>query len=359
MRTKYRIGLVGTGGIAHAHMAGYRSVVGDHAVVTAACDPRADVLRSFCDEYGIGGQFSNVKDLLSSGEVDVLVLLTPPGVRDEVIYPALEAGVHLLVEKPFAEVAWHAVGYVRAAQSASCHLAVGQNFRWFPEYQWLKSRTEDPQTGRIRFIEHRSFQNRIQPPGQWRAEQQRLEMAIFSVHLIDRMQWVAESAPICVTAVTRRDEAGSLPGEQFSSLLTQFEGGLVGQMTSSWMSKCLPTNEMRVDADNGSVSVQRPGPMAGDAVGYSQLTGEQPTIDRFPDSDDVRHGPRTYGHSLLSFLEAIDAGREAPHSGRNNLRTMGIMDAAYLSAARDGALVTVEEALKGYSFADEATGVSS
>lgn len=346
MNRVFRIGLAGTGNIAHAHLAGYHSVIGKHAQVVAACDPRRQVLDTFCDQHDIPGRYPSVAAMLDSEEIDVLVVLTPPQVRDQILYPAFEAGVHVLVEKPFAETASAAIDYVRAAEEASCYLAVSQNFRWFPEYQWIKRQITD--MGTIEFIEHRCFQDRVQRPGVWRAEQDRLEMAIFSVHLIDRIQWIANATPTHVSAITRRDRSGSLPGEQFTTLLVQFDGDLVAQMTSSWMSRALPTNEMRVDTVLGSITVCRPGPMSGDAVGQLQVRNQARQVAHFPDQDQVRHGTRTYGFSLMEFLEAIANDRESSHSGRNNLRTMAIMDAAYLSAARDGALVTTEEALGGH-----------
>ena len=49
------------------------------------------------------------------------------------------------------------------------------------------------------------------------------------------------------------------------------------------------------------------------------------------------------GESMRRLLEAVDSGGEPAHSGRDNLKTMAIMDAAYLSASRGGARVEVAE----------------
>src|SRR3712207_2447315 len=102
MAQAHRIGIVGTGWVAHQHLAGIRGVVGDRAVVTAASDARRDVLDEFAERYAIPQRFPDAAGMVASGEVDVLVVLTPPAIRDEVIDPALAAGVHLLIEKPFA-----------------------------------------------------------------------------------------------------------------------------------------------------------------------------------------------------------------------------------------------------------------
>ncbi|MGK3952421.1 Gfo/Idh/MocA family protein [Microbacterium sp. I2] len=347
MTDKLRLGLIGTGWVANQHMAGARSVAADDLEVTAACDPRREVLDDFCDRHGIGARFASAGELISSGAVDAVVLLTPPAVRHEVIDPALEHGLHVLVEKPFGENGHDAVTFTESAEAARVTMAVSQNFRWFPEYTWLRDRLGRPDAGGIDFVEARTFQNRPQAPGAWRAEETKLEMAIFSVHLIDRVRWIARTPPVSVRAVTRRRRGSSLMGEQFSSLLIEFAGGVVGTVTSSWTSRTLPLNTFRVDTDLGSASVERTAPMSGDATGTAHF-GAQPERLTFAETQPGEHAALSYGSSLREFAVAIAERRSPQHSARDNLQTMGIMEAAYRSAARGGTPVTVEEALYGH-----------
>lgn len=342
---KYRIGVVGTGGIAHAHLSGYRSVLGELGTVTAACDPRESVLADFAAKWSIPRTFATAGELIDSGEVDVLALLTPPAVRDEVIYPALERGVALLVEKPFGTSGRNAVRYVDAARHAAVPLAVGQNFRWFPEHVRLREEVHSGAIGEVEYIDARCFQDREQKPGVWRAEERKLEMAIFSVHIIDRIQALTSAEPEIVTAVTRRGTDTEIAGEQFTTLIVQFDDGSVGQMTSSWKSRGLPGNVLRVDGKLGSASAERVGPMSGPAGLSVQRRGEQVHQEAFPDDPQDPVAPKTYGYGMKELLMAMAEGREPVHSGRDNLRTMGIMEAAYLSAERAGAPVTTAEAL--------------
>ena len=342
-----RLGLIGTGFVANPHAIGY-SRVAPGVSITAACDPRAEVLAEFAARYGVPHTYPTSAQLLDSGEVDAVVLLTPPAIRDEVIFPAIERGIHLLIEKPFASTARDALRYTTAAEAGGVTLAVSQNFRWFPEYQWLADQLRRAEAGPVIYLGATAFQNRPQPKGVWRADQTRLEMAIFSVHLIDRLQWLAGlggAVPTSVSAVTRQDEAAGLPGEQFTTLIVQFDSGAVATMTSSWLSKRLPRHECRVDTTVGSAVVDRPGPMTGDAHGAAEF-GDDRADATFPDPDGL-HAAESYGYSVAEFARAIAAGEEPEHSGRNNLRTMGIMDAAYLSAARGGEQVEIAEVLPG------------
>lgn len=344
MENRLRVGIVGTGWVANQHVTAYRQVADALVDVVAACDPRADVLEAFTTRHGIRQGFVSASELIASAEVDALVLLTPPSVRDEIIFPAIERGIHLLIEKPFGTTGPSAVRYTEAAEAGGITLAVGQNFRWFPEYQWLSERLTRDDIGALTYIEARSFQNRIQAPGVWRAQERKLEMAIYSVHLIDRLQWIAGSAPVAVSATTRRAPGSDLPGEQSTSLLVEFADGFLGHMTSTWLSKGLYVNDFRVDTSTGSAHVRRDLPMHGDATAVAEFNGEREEAV-FQDSPEKPHGTLSYGYSMREFALALREGREPIHSGRDNLKTMGIMEGAYLSAARGGAPVMVAEAL--------------
>jgi predicted dehydrogenase len=331
--------------VAHQHIAGYRQAADDLVEVVAACDARRDVLDAFCERYDVPLRFDSAEALIRSGELDVVALLTPPAVRDEVIDPALEEGLHLLIEKPFGISAARAVRYTEAAEEAGVTIAVGQNFRWFPEYRWLAGRLSREDAGSPLYLEARSFQDRRQPPGQWRAAEHKLEMAIFSVHLIDRLQWLAGTEPLTVSALTRRAPDSPLPGEQLSTLLVAFKEDVVGHITSTWLARALPRNDFRIDTTTGSATVSRPRPMDGDATGTADF-GSGVEAEEFVDGGpEGTHATLSYGLSMRELATALVEGREPAHSGRNNLRTMGIMEAAYLSAERGGTAVTVEEAL--------------
>lgn len=339
-----RIGLVGTGWVANQHAAGYRMAARDEIRVVAACDPDPSRLESFCRQWEIPRKYASAGQMISDGDLDALVLLTPPAVRDEVIEPALGHGLHLLIEKPFATGGAAALRYTEAAERAGITMAVSQNFRWFPEYQWLARRLEAPEAGEVRFLHAHSFQDRPQSADVWRGRESKLEMAIYSIHLIDRLQWLSGSSPAAVTAHTRRGPDPRVPGEQFTTLTVECADGVLAQMTSSWLSRGIPYQQMRVDTTEGSALVERTSPMQGEARGCAQF-GAGREDETFSETQEAPHGPLSYGHSAREFARAVREQRDPSHSARNNLRTMGIMEAAYLSAQRDGSPVTVDEGL--------------
>ena len=253
---QYRIGLVGTGGVAKAHFAGYQAVLGDRAKVIAGCDPNRAALDAYCDDRDIPLRFADAKSLLDSGEVDVIVLLTAPDVRAEYIYPALEKGIHVLVEKPFGNSYAECLSYVEAADKSSAQLAVSQNLRFYPDIEWAREQVASGAMGDLTYIAHDHFQWRMKTSG-WRKDEERLEIAIFSIHVLDRIRWIAGLAPQTISTLTRNSwQADGPQGEIFTDLRIEFKNGAIGQMTSSWYSR-IPECTLRVDGKQASLVTRR------------------------------------------------------------------------------------------------------
>ncbi|HEX2033276.1 MAG TPA: Gfo/Idh/MocA family oxidoreductase [Chloroflexota bacterium] len=333
---KHRIGLVGCGGIAHRHLAGYRAVVGERGAVVAACDPHRATLEAFAERYGIAHRFLEPRELLVSGEVDVISLLTPPAVRGEVIFPALERGIAVLVEKPFATSLADARAFVEAADRHRTPLAVNQQLRFMPDVLLARELLTAGRLGEVRLVAHDQFQNRTRTRG-WRSDESRLEISIFSIHLLDRIRWLVGRPPLVVSATTRH-WSEAVRGETFTALTVQFEGGAVGTMVSSWHALAIPECRLRVDGTAGSLLSVKSEVVADECHVTVQRPGEAPSTQ---DASLPHAFTACMGESMRRLLEAMDTGTEPVHSGRDNLHTMAIVDGAYLSAAQDGAAVSL------------------
>jgi predicted dehydrogenase len=97
---KLRIGMIGSGGIAGAH-AGYLVKFND-AELVAACDVDPARLRKFGETYKVPKLFDTWKAMLAGVEMDAVSVCTPNGLHCAPTVDALNAGCHVLVEKPLA-----------------------------------------------------------------------------------------------------------------------------------------------------------------------------------------------------------------------------------------------------------------
>jgi predicted dehydrogenase len=98
---KIRIGLVGCGFVAELHMHAYRRVYGVDVEV-AAVAARGDHVVDFAERHQIGATYRSFHDLIADGGIDVVDICTPPNLHASMVVGAMQAGKHVICEKPFA-----------------------------------------------------------------------------------------------------------------------------------------------------------------------------------------------------------------------------------------------------------------
>jgi predicted dehydrogenase len=94
-----RVGVIGLGAIGREHLDIYRNLPGVR--LTAVADANATASSSLASELGVES-FGSTSELLAAGLVDAVSLCTPDDIHYQDALEILEAGVHLLLEKPIA-----------------------------------------------------------------------------------------------------------------------------------------------------------------------------------------------------------------------------------------------------------------
>ncbi len=136
---KLRIGIVGTGGIAHAHMKPYMTF--DDVEIVGACDIVPGKAREFLDKYGLekAPAFENVYDLIKNVQMDGASVCTYNTTHAECAIALLENGIHVLCEKPMSFTLQEAVDMVRASKKANKFLTIG----FQPRYDFMRKKVDD------------------------------------------------------------------------------------------------------------------------------------------------------------------------------------------------------------------------
>src|SRR5207342_551715 len=98
---KIRVGLAGCGFVAELHMYAYRRVYGVDVEVKAVA-ARGDHVVDFARRHRIPTAYRSFRDLIADGEIDVVDICTPPNLHGAMIVEAMQAGKHVICEKPFA-----------------------------------------------------------------------------------------------------------------------------------------------------------------------------------------------------------------------------------------------------------------
>ncbi|MHC2626048.1 putative dehydrogenase [Bradyrhizobium huanghuaihaiense] len=99
--TGIRVGLVGCGFVSELHMYAFRRVYGVDVEV-AAVAARGDKVVAFARHHNIPRVYRSFAELIADGELDVIDICTPPNLHAEMIVASMQAGKHVICEKPFA-----------------------------------------------------------------------------------------------------------------------------------------------------------------------------------------------------------------------------------------------------------------
>lgn len=127
---KLRVGIVGAGYVSAHHLRALKSIPSVHVVGVADLDlARAQLV---ANSFHLPKAYSSADEMLASGTVDVVHVLTPPAFHADVAIQALSAGAHVLVEKPMAETPEQCKRMAAVANSSGRTLCVVHSGRLDP-----------------------------------------------------------------------------------------------------------------------------------------------------------------------------------------------------------------------------------
>jgi len=128
---RYRIAIIGTGGIAHYHADYY--VAHPATDLVAGADINPDSLKAFCDRFAVPARYEDYRELLDRERPDLVSVCTWQGTHSEITMAAAEAGVKgIISEKPMSEDLASADAMIAACESRGIPLAVHHQTRSRP-----------------------------------------------------------------------------------------------------------------------------------------------------------------------------------------------------------------------------------
>src|SRR5690625_4370448 len=152
MSKKLRVGIVGCGGIANGKHLPSLSKQKEVELV-AFCDIVIDRAEKAAQEYGTGDSLvvEDYTELVNNESIDVVHVCTPNASHAEISIAALEAGKHVMCEKPMAKTTAEAKAMVEAAERTGKKLTIGYDNRYRPDSLHLNKLARDGELGDIYF----------------------------------------------------------------------------------------------------------------------------------------------------------------------------------------------------------------
>lgn len=159
-----KIGIIGCGGIANGkHMPALSKL--SSVEMVAFCDIKKERAEEAAKKYGASGAktYADYRELLKDGSIDAVHVCTPNRSHADISVDALEAGKHVMCEKPMAKTAADARRMVEAAKRTGKKLTIGYQNRFRPDSQYLYKLCSGGELGEIYYARAHAIRRRAVP----------------------------------------------------------------------------------------------------------------------------------------------------------------------------------------------------
>ncbi|MGQ0797183.1 MAG: Gfo/Idh/MocA family protein [Methanobacteriota archaeon] len=334
---RLRVGIVGCGWVArHRHVPAYRR--SGRADVVAVYDRREDRARELARASGAEAFTGELSAMLDASKIDAVSVCTPPWLHAPQTVAALEAGVHVLVEKPMAMTVAECRTMCDAATRTGAKLAVAHNFLYARSVTKASARIRERRAGRIEstFAFQMSTPRRRLPDWYERLPGQLFfDEAPHLVYLTRRFLGPEEPRVLHAAAHTG-DPKGVQKTQNVAALVASGAGLGVLSMTfnasrAEWGLGIVGSEESYViDLFRDQILIMgRGGAHAPGEVLAQTLGGlAQMAAGAVASGALYASGRLLYGHQAVveGFLDAIDSDRTPPLPGEDGLRTIAMLD---------------------------------
>lgn len=330
-----RTAIVGTGNIARNHARSLRTIAeetGEIALVAAA-DTDADRLTAFTEEFGIDSGFPSAEALFAGTQVDLVHICTPPGAHVPVALAALDAGSHVVVEKPATLTLAEFDQLIEAEKRTGKHVATVSQHRFGSGVRRLRELVRSGVAGRplLALCDTTWFRDQayfdVDWRGRWDTEGGGPTMG-HGIHQMDVLLSVL-GAWTEVSAVARQ-QARVMDTEDLSLAHITFANGAVASVVNSILS---PREEsyLRFDFEHATVEVTHLYGYSDDDWRVTPAPGHEEAVRATWEA-----GPsKVNSNHLAQFREVVRALREgtAPPVSTSDARpTLQLIAGIYASA---------------------------
>jgi predicted dehydrogenase len=343
--TTLKVGVIGVGGIARVHMPGWEA--SPHAEVVAGSDINPESLEAWGKQWGIRNLTTSSNELINDPDIDIIDIVTPNMYHAPLAIAAMEAGKHVICEKPLAPTPDDIRKMIEARDRTGKMLMTAQHFRFRGSSRALKAEID---AGTLGDIYHaRSWMLRrsglpVRPGFVLKQHSGGGATIDIGVHILDLTLWMlGNPRPVSVSGVARTEIAkqegafsrwGLIPKEmdveEFANAFVRFDNGATMVLEISWM--------LHHDTDGEDMQMWLYGTRGG---------SHWPKCEIYTTSYETRqHYNQTLkltqdtleAHALecVEFAQAVVDGAPSPVPAEQSLQVATILDGIYRSQETGG-----------------------
>jgi predicted dehydrogenase len=374
-----RVGMVGYAfmGRAHAHAwrtAGRFFELARAPELTAIAGRDAAALRAAADQLRFASTETDWRALIERDDIDVIDICTPGDTHAEIALAALQAGKHVLCEKPLANTVAEAEEMAAAARDAATHgvwAMCGFSYRRTPALALARRLVDDGRLGTVRHVRANYLQDWLhdpEAPMTWRLDKAKAgsgALGDLGAHLVDTTQWLTGQAIGSVSAsletfVPSRPAGaggatrGQVTVDDASFFMARFADGVLGTFEATRFALGR-RNAFRIeingsrgslafDFEENNVLRFFDGDLPAGEQGFRRIQVTEPEHPYVGAWWPPGHGlgyEHGFTHQVVDFVAAIADDRQPEPSFDDGLQVQRVLGAAEASAQHDSAWTAV------------------
>lgn len=329
MSDKVRVGIIGTGGISGGHVR--RMLANPNAEITGLCDIRPEAMASTVERFPETKdipQYTDYKDLIAAGNVDGVVICTPHTTHFDQTMTCLDKGLHVLSEKPMVCTVEDAYTVLKKVEESGKVFVLNYQRTYQPEYLYIKNKIASGEVGEVQFVQGLQGQEWLRAcANSWRHDP-----ALSGGGQINDSGSHMLSILVFMTGLTTDRVAAfmdnmTVPVDINSALTVGFVGGALGNISIVGNGPSF-YEDITIWCSQGAFYLRNGKLEVSDAVGKRHF----PTAEELPKGNNPDD----------NFIAAIRGEEEIGCPAIWGLRVMEITEAAWKSAANNGAVYQVE-----------------
>lgn len=340
-----RIAVIGIGNIGSAHSKYLYGGNIENAVLSAVCDI-APEKRKLCGElFPDVPFFANIDELTASKVCDAVIVSVPHPYHAEIAIKAMEAGLHVLCEKPLSVAVSSARKMLDAAKKNGVVFAVMLNQRTLPIFRRARELVQSGALGQIKrsvwiitnWYRTQSYYNSSSWRATWKGEGGGV-LLNQAPHNLDLWQWIC-GMPTKITAFCDVAKYHKIEVEDDVTIQVRYENGGVGTFITS-TGEYPGTNRLEISGDLGKLVLEN-GVLKYWKLSQSVSDNIENSAECFTEipceySEETFTEPK-YPHGLIieNFKNRILYGEELISPAEDGLCELSISNGAFLSSWTD------------------------
>jgi predicted dehydrogenase len=319
-----KVGLIGSGGIAGAHLKGYLAIP-DQVKVTATSDVVEASAQKRAQEAGGAQAFTDYNVMLAKADIDAVDICLPHHLHKDAIVAAANAKKHILCEKPLCLTLEEAEAVKQVVEANGVTLMCAHNQLFMPAVKRARELLDEGVLGEVYQIRTTdSFYHtfNMETIG-WRGHREMIgggELIDTGYHPSYLLLYLAGSKPKQVTAFLSKQRLHFMDGEDTAQVMVRFENGVVGNILTSWAfdpAGC--TEKFSVTGEKGSIYSYYKGNEL-----YVKMRGQEPEVIHFEPVE-------TFVAEIADFVARLREGRRPIHTEVEGIEVLQMILGAYQS----------------------------